>query len=93
LIKKYNINKIVKGLCAAQVVECITSKHKVLSSHPILPRKESIQKMGKIPCKNIADKEMVPTVGTSRIGEKLGKECGRVNRVQIEYTQVCKWKK
>jgi hypothetical protein len=81
---------IVKGLGVAQVVECITSKHKALSSHPILPKNESIQKLWKIPCKNIADKEMVPTVGTSGRGEKLGKGCGRVNRVQIQYTQVCK---
>jgi hypothetical protein len=31
-------------------------------------------------------------VGTSGIGEEVGKGCGRVNIVQILCIQVCKWK-
>jgi hypothetical protein len=31
-------------------------------------------------------------VGTSGMGEDVGKECGRMSIMQILYTHECKWK-
>jgi hypothetical protein len=45
----------------------------------------------KLFAKNMADKEMLSTGGTSGRGKNVEKGCERVNIVQIWYTHVYKW--